>query len=51
MPMLELSEEELRNLSTFLLRTQLAGQEVPAFIPIMAKINAALSPGEETKED
>lgn len=42
MPSLEFSQEELQNLSVFLSRVQLSGQEVPAFLPIMGKVQAGL---------
>ncbi len=53
MPVVDFTEEELRNLRIFLSRTQLTGQEVPAFIPVMSKINTPQSdePPDEPKEE
>jgi tRNA C32,U32 (ribose-2'-O)-methylase TrmJ len=44
----QLTNEQMRNLMSFLNRTQLAGQEVPAFMDI---INALNKPVVEEKEE
>lgn len=41
MKSIELSDEQLNNLSVFLQRTELKGKEVPAFVEIVNAINAA----------
>jgi hypothetical protein len=41
MKLIKLTDEEESNLRVFLGRTQLTGQEVPAFIAILNRINNA----------
>ena len=53
MPTVELSDTELKNLKVFLNRTQIAGEEVPAFVAIAGALNRAvlIQPPKEEKEE
>lgn len=51
MPTVDFTQEELKNLRVFLNRVRLTVAEVPAVIPIMAKITRAETEPQEVKSE